>query len=70
MEAKMEKIENNVVKLEVRVEAEKFNEALKKAYNKNKMHFNVQGFRKGKVPMAMVKKFYGIELKQKSLTKH
>ena len=30
MEAKMEKIENNVVKLEVRVEAEKFNEALKK----------------------------------------
>lgn len=62
MEAKMEKIENNVVKLEVRVEAEKFNEALKKAYNKNKMHFNVQGFRKGKVPMAMVKKYYGIEV--------
>ena len=62
MEAKMEKIENNVVKLEIRVEAEKFNEALKKAYNKNKMHFNVQGFRKGKVPMAMVKKYYGIEV--------
>ena len=62
MEAKMEKIENNVVKLEVRVEAEKFNEALKKAYNKNKMHFNVQGFRKGKVPMAMIKKYYGIEV--------
>lgn len=62
MEAKMEKIETNVVKLEVRVEAEKFNEALKKAYNKNKMHFNVQGFRKGKVPMAMVKKHYGIEV--------
>ena len=62
MEAKMEKIETNVVKLEIKVEAEKFNEALKKAYNKNKMHFNVQGFRKGKVPMAMVKKFYGVEV--------
>ena len=62
MEAKMEKIETNVVKLEIKVEAEKFDAALKKAYNKNKMHFNVQGFRKGKVPMAMVKKFYGIEV--------
>ena len=62
MEAKMEKIEANVVKVEVKVEAEKFNEALKKAYNKNKGKFNVQGFRKGKVPMAMVKKFYGIEV--------
>ncbi|MBD7913005.1 MULTISPECIES: trigger factor [Clostridium] len=62
MEAKMEKIEANLVKIEVRVEAEKFNAALKKAYNKNKQNFNVQGFRKGKVPMAMVKKFYGIEV--------
>ena len=62
MEAKMEKIEANVIKLEVKVEAEKFNEALKKAYNKNKMRFNLQGFRKGKVPMAMVKKFYGVEV--------
>lgn len=62
MEAKMEKIEANVVKLEIKVEAEKFNEALKKSYNKNKMHFNVQGFRKGKVPMGMVKKFYGVEV--------
>ena len=62
MEAKMEKIEANIVKIEVKVEAEKFNEALKKAYNKNKMHFNVQGFRKGKVPMNMVKKFYGVEV--------
>lgn len=62
MEAKMEKIEANVVKFDVKVEAEKFDAALKKAYNKNRMHFNVQGFRKGKVPMAMVKKFYGVEV--------
>lgn len=62
MEAKMEKIEANVVKIEVTVEAEKFNTALTKAYNKNKQHFNIQGFRKGKVPMAMVKKHYGVEV--------
>lgn len=60
MEAKMEKIEKNVVKFEIKVEAEKFQEALKRAYNKNVKNFNVPGFRKGKVPMAIVKKYYGI----------
>ena len=54
MEAKMEKIEANVVKFDVKVEAEKFDAALKTAYNKNKMHFNVQGFRKGKVAMDQI----------------
>jgi trigger factor len=62
MKAKVEKIETNVVKLEITVEAEKFNAALTKAYNKNKTRYNIPGFRKGKVPMAMVKKFYGVEV--------
>lgn len=62
MEAKMEKIETNVVKLEVVIEASKFNEAINKAYKKNVKHFNIPGFRKGKVPMAMVKKHYGVEV--------
>ena len=62
MEDKMEKIDVNVVKFEVKVEAEKFNEALTRAYKKNVKHFNVPGFRKGKVPMNMVKKYYGIEV--------
>ena len=62
MEAKMEKIDVNVVKFEVKVEAEKFNEALTRAYKKNVKHFNVPGFIKGKVPMNMVKKYYGIEV--------
>ena len=59
MEAKMEKIEKNLVKFEITVEADKFQEAIKKAYNKNVKNFNVPGFRKGKVPMAIVKKYYG-----------
>lgn len=62
MEAKMEKIETNVVKLEVKVEAVKFTEAINKAYKKNVKNFNIPGFRKGKVPMAMVKKHYGVEV--------
>ncbi|MEQ8154518.1 MAG: trigger factor [Clostridiaceae bacterium] len=62
MEVKMEKIETNVVKLEIRVGATKFNEALNKAFTKNQKKFNVPGFRKGKVPMAIVKKYYGIEV--------
>lgn len=59
MQAKMEKIEKNLVKFEITVEADKFQEAIKKAYNKNVKNFNVPGFRKGKVPMAIVKKYYG-----------
>lgn len=62
MEAKMEKINVNVVKFEVKVEAAKFNEALTKAYKKNAKQFNVPGFRKGKVPMNVVKKYYGVEV--------
>ena len=62
MEAKIEKLEANVVKVEIKVEADKFDAAIKKAYNKNKMRYNIQGFRKGKVPMAIVKKFYGVEV--------
>jgi trigger factor len=34
MNVNMEKIENNVVKLEITVEADKFNEAMKKAFVK------------------------------------
>ena len=62
MEAKMEKIDVNIVKFEVKVEADKFKEALTRAYKKNVKKFNVPGFRKGKVPMSVVKKYYGIEV--------
>ncbi|PRR79095.1 Trigger factor [Clostridium liquoris] len=59
MKANMEKIEKNVVKLEITVEAEKFSEAMKKAYVKNAKKFNVPGFRKGKAPMSIIKRQYG-----------
>ena len=59
MSVKLEKLENNIVKFEVTVEAEKFNEAMKKSYIKNAKKYNIPGFRKGKAPMNMIKKFYG-----------
>lgn len=59
MKVSMEKIENNVVKLEVTVESKKFNEAMKKSYAKNVKKFNVPGFRKGKAPMSIIKRYYG-----------
>jgi len=59
MNVKMEKLEKNVVKFEVTVEAQKFSEALKKSYAKNANRFNIPGFRKGKAPMHIVKKYYG-----------
>ncbi len=59
MNAKVEKIQQNLVKLEITVEAEKFNEALNKAYAKNAKKFNIPGFRKGKAPINIIKKYYG-----------
>ncbi|MGL5766552.1 MAG: trigger factor [Sarcina sp.] len=62
MEAKMQKIDTNVVELEIKVEAKKFDEALQKAFRKNAKNFNIPGFRKGKVTLNVVKKFYGVEV--------
>jgi trigger factor len=59
MNVKVEKIEKNTVKLEVSVEAEKFKEALQKSYVKNAKKFNIPGFRKGKAPINIIKRYYG-----------
>lgn len=57
-----EKVDAKKVKLEVTVEAAKLDEAIRKSYKKNVKNLNVQGFRKGKAPLAIVKQFYGIEV--------
>jgi len=59
MNVKMEKLEKNIIKLEITVEAKRFNEALKKSCAKNSRTINIPGFRKGKAPMNIIKKFYG-----------
>ena len=63
MNCKVEKTENaNEVKLEITVEAEKFENAMKKVYFQNAKYFNIPGFRKGKVPMNIVEKYYGAQI--------
>lgn len=59
MSLQVEKLENNTAKLTIEVPTEEFDKAIMKAYQKNKNKFNVPGFRKGKVPYAMVEKMYG-----------
>lgn len=59
MNAKVEKLDNNKVKLEITIEADKFEEGLQKAFFKNAKYFNVPGFRKGKAPRNIVEKHYG-----------
>ena len=63
MNCKVEKTENaNEVKLEITIEAEKFENAMKKVYFQNAKYFNIPGFRKGKAPMNIVEKYYGAQI--------
>ena len=60
MNIKVEDTENkNEVKLTFNIEAEKFEEAMKKVYAKTAKYFNIPGFRKGKAPMQLVERQYG-----------
>ena len=60
MSVKVENTENkNEVKLTFNIEAEKFEEAMKKVYTKTAKYFNIPGFRKGKAPMQLVERQYG-----------
>ena len=59
MSLQVEKLEKNMVKLTIEAAAEEFDAAIQKAYLKNKGKMNVQGFRKGKAPRAIIEKLYG-----------
>lgn len=51
--------ETNKYELEVTVDAETFEKAVQKSYNKNKGQVRLQGFRPGKAPRQMIEKMYG-----------
>ncbi|MBO6153903.1 MAG: trigger factor [Lachnospiraceae bacterium] len=62
MSVKVETLENNMAKLTVEVPAAELDKALDTAYNRQKKSISLPGFRKGKVPRAMVEKMYGAEV--------
>ena len=62
MNVQVEDLGKNMVKLTVEVETETVDAAIKSAYNKQKNKIAIPGFRKGKVPQAMIEKMYGAEI--------
>ncbi len=59
MEKKILSKEGNKVKIEYSFNAEELNEAIVKAYKKNKSRYVIPGFRKGKAPRKMIEMHYG-----------
>lgn len=62
MSVQVENLEKNMAKITVTVSADKFEKAMQGAYLKQKNRINIPGFRKGKVPRAMIEKAYGPEV--------
>lgn len=59
MSVQVENLEKNMAKLTIEVTAEDLEKALNVAYQRQKKNISIPGFRKGKVPRAMVEKMYG-----------
>ncbi len=62
MNVKTEDLGKNSYKLTVEVDADVFAKAYEQSYQKNKNRVQIQGFRKGKAPLALIEKVYGPEI--------
>lgn len=62
MSVQVEKLENNMAKLTIEVPAEEFEQAMDRAFQKQKKNISIPGFRKGKVSRQVVEKMYGAEM--------
>jgi len=59
MKVNLEKIDKNKMGLEIEVEAEQVERAIKQSYNKLVKKVNIPGFRKGKAPKAVLERYIG-----------
>ena len=55
-------VETNKYELEIEISAEKFEEAIQKAYMREKNKIQIAGFRKGKAPRKLIEREYGEEV--------
>ena len=62
MSLNVEKLDGNMAKLTIELEAGKVEDAITRAYQRIKNQVSLPGFRKGKVPQKMVEKQYGVEV--------
>ena len=62
MSLQVEKLEKNMAKLTIEVEAGELDKAIESAYQKNKNKISIPGFRKGKAPRKMIEQMYGKEV--------
>lgn len=62
MKVVFDKKENNKVSFNIEIPVGDFEKGLQKAYLKNRGHFNIPGFRKGKVPRKIIEMNYGEEI--------
>lgn len=62
MKANVEKIETNQMLLEVEVDTEELEKAAEQAYRRLVHKYTIPGFRKGKVPRAILERYIGAEI--------
>ena len=66
----IEKIETNKVKLTIKIDPSEFERGLQHAYNRNKQHITIQGFRKGKAPRKIIERYYGKDVFYEEAVNH
>ena len=59
MEHTVEKLSSNKVKIQFKISATSFDEAIVKAYLKKRGSISLPGFRKGKAPQKLIERMYG-----------
>lgn len=62
MEYSVQELSKSKIEIALSISKEEWASAIKKAYEKTKFQYSIEGFRKGKVPMSVLIKRYGSEI--------